>query len=183
MDKQQLRAKMKEKLVSQSREDRETASEVIAEKLFDLAEFKQASIIMFYMSTGSEVSTEGMIKQAISAGKIVAIPVSKVEERKLVASQLIAFNNELQLGPYGILQPKEEYVREIDPEKIELVIVPGLAFDRTGRRLGRGKGYYDRFLSSLPETTPKVGLAFHFQIIDEVPCCSHDFPLTMVISD
>ena len=88
----------------------------------------------------------------------------------------------MKVGPYGILEPKEEYVREIDKEKIELVIVPGLAFDQAGRRLGRGKGYYDRFLFSLPSKTPKIGLAFSFQIVEQVPCDPHDFPLTSVIS-
>ncbi len=181
-DKQQLRIKMKQQLSSQSRDNREAASKEIAVRLFDSDEFKQAKIIMFYAGTDSEVNTEGMIKRALSAGKTIVLPVAKEEDKKLIASQIIDFDKELKLGPYGILEPEEEYVREIDKEKIELVIVPGLAFDRTGRRLGRGKGYYDRFLSSLPSKTPKIGLAFNFQIVERIPCEPHDFPLTSVIS-
>lgn len=181
--KQQLRSKIFKLLAAQSPVNRRRASEKIAAKLFDLTEFKQAKTIMFYVSTDGEVETEHMIKYALSTGKIVAIPVSKVEERKLITSRLIDFDKELQPGPYGILQPKEEFIRQINPEEIELVIVPGVAFTRTGQRLGRGKGYYDRFLSSLPENTPKIGLAFHFQIVESLPCCPHDFTLTSVVSD
>jgi 5-formyltetrahydrofolate cyclo-ligase len=87
----------------------------------------------------------------------------------------------LKLGPYGVHEPVEEKCLRL--ADLDLIIVPGLAFDKSGNRLGRGKGYYDRFLSKLPSDTQSVGLAFDFQILPFVPTTEHDVSVTRVISN
>ncbi|GAG04630.1 unnamed protein product, partial [marine sediment metagenome] len=102
--------------------------------------------------------------------------------RRIIASLLEDSEKELESGPYGILQPQSRYIREMPAEKIDLAVVPGLAFDKSGRRLGRGGGYYDKFLASLPLATPRIGLAFDFQLVKDIPVLSHDVCVTRVIS-
>lgn len=84
------------------------------------------------------------------------------------------------VGQYGILEPVKKC--RVSPEKIGLVVVPGIAFDKKGNRLGRGKGYYDRFLELLPESVPRIGLAFDFQILPFLPVNPHDLSVDSTIS-
>ena len=85
-------------------------------------------------------------------------------------------------GTYGIAQPYLDPQKVLKLKDIDAVVVPGLAFDRSNNRLGRGAGYYDRFLSSLPETIATVGLAFDFQITESLPIGAHDMPLQQIIA-
>jgi 5-formyltetrahydrofolate cyclo-ligase len=121
-----------------------------------------------------------MIKHAQQMGKKVAVPVIRGED-KLIASLLKNSDNALSPGPYGILQPRES--RELSLEEIDLVIVPGVAFDKKGNRLGRGRGYYDRFLKDLTlRGIPSVGIAFDFQVVDNIPTLPHDLPVAKLIT-
>jgi len=182
MSKSRIRKEIKEKLNQQTDAQRLRKSSLIGEKLFNLAEFKRAEVIMFYVAKKREVQTKAMIEQARKLGKKVVVPVILVREKKMIASKIEDYKTELTPGPYGILQPKREYTREVPPEKIDLAIVPGLAFDQQGHRLGRGGGYYDKFLTRLSAGTPHIGLAFDFQVLADLPTFSHDVSVTKVIS-
>jgi 5-formyltetrahydrofolate cyclo-ligase len=108
--------------------------------------------------------------------------VIRRETRDIVPSLLVDYDAELTCGPFGIRHPKEEYIRPVGLNDIDLVIVPGLAFDKAGNRLGRGHGYYDRFLGRLPKDVPTVGLAFAFQILEDFPPLEpHDLSVTTVL--
>lgn len=155
-------------------------SQIIKEKLFGLPEFQNAKNVMFYASFGSEVETIDALKEAIKNGKIVAVPCTDEKEKTMVASQIIDFG-ELVERNFGILEPKEK--KEITPEELDIVIVPAIAFDRKGYRIGYGKGYYDRFLSKLGPNTLKIGLAFDFQVVDSLPREEHDLPVDKVITE
>ncbi|MBF0533205.1 MAG: 5-formyltetrahydrofolate cyclo-ligase, partial [Candidatus Omnitrophica bacterium] len=91
---------------------------------------------------------------------------------------------DMESGPYGILQPKASEDRKLDLDQIDMVIVPGVAFDRNNCRLGRGQGYYDRFLPRLSARTTTVGLAFDFQMLDVIPQIEpHDVPVSCVLNN
>ena len=169
----EIRKEIKEKLNKQSKAQRLRKSRLIKEKLFNLTEFKRAGYVMFYIATDNEVETNFMIAEAQKIGKKIAVPVIFKGEKRLIASLLENFK-ELTPGPYKLLQPQNKYIREIPKEKIDLVVVPGLAFDKEGHRLGRGGGYYDRFLADFPSDTPRIGLAFDFQVVKSLPFLSHD---------
>jgi len=125
-----------------------------------------------------------MLDEAVKNGKKVVVPYIENEAKEIVPSALKGTIEDLELGPYGILQPrKETHPEEFPLEKIDLVIVPGVAFDEQNNRLGRGKGYYDRFLKRLPQGTTTIGLCFDFQIINYLPQESHDFPVSEVITN
>ncbi|NQT22005.1 MAG: 5-formyltetrahydrofolate cyclo-ligase [Candidatus Omnitrophica bacterium] len=172
------------KLKEHTKEEKSYKSDVIKTKLFSSKDFKKAHVVMFYVSKEEEVSTHYMLDDALEDGKKVVIPYITGEAKEIIASELKGAITDLELGPYGILQPRKDSSPEEFPlEKIDLVIVPGVAFDEQNNRLGRGKGYYDRFLRKLPPGTETIGLCFDFQIVGYLPQESHDFPVSRVITN
>ena len=133
---------------------------------------------MFYIAFGGEVNTEEMIRVAKQAGKTVCVPVCK-KDRETMQPAILEEQAQLKKGPYGVWEPVAG--RFVRPDKLDLVIVPGLAFDQKGARLGRGKGCYDRFLASLPQDTPSIGLAFDFQILPSIPTTAQDISVRKII--
>jgi 5-formyltetrahydrofolate cyclo-ligase len=154
-------------------------SELIKNRLFEMKDFQQALTILFYVSYDNEVYTRDMIKESIKLGKNVIVPKSDKENRKLILSKL---NNweDLVKGAYGILEPKE--IDPISIDKIDLIIVPGVGFDKQGRRIGHGKGYYDNLLRNSKKTI-HIGLAFEFQIVEKIPTEAHDVPVQKIITE
>lgn len=155
----------------------------IQKRLFTSPEFVKAKTILFYVATKDEVKTESMIKKAIEYGKRVVVPISNVKKKTLSLSELRSFNEELKPGAFNILEPKEEFIRPVSPEEIDLVIVPGVAFDEKGNRIGYGMGFYDRFLKTVRKDTPVIGLAYNFQIVDEIPIDDKDVTVDKVVTE
>ena len=112
----------------------------------------------------------------------MVIPHINRKTKRMLACEAKDMNKELHHGPYGIRQPKEKSKKPVGLKSINLVIVPGIAFSHDGQRLGRGGGYFDRFLKKLPKKTLKVGLAFDFQIVKDIPFFPHDIPVDLVLS-
>ncbi|MFH1459931.1 MAG: 5-formyltetrahydrofolate cyclo-ligase [Candidatus Omnitrophota bacterium] len=182
MEKQQIRLKILEKLKKQREELRQKRSLKIKKQLFLQPQFLQADTIMFYIAKKDEVDTAAMIKDALKMGKKIVVPVTLVKEKKIIPCQLKGFNKELSRGPYGIYQPKKQFMKKVLLKTIDLIIVPGIAFDRQGNRLGRGGGYFDRFLKKFSKRNVTMfGLAFKFQIVKRLAVLSHDVPLTKLI--
>lgn len=180
--KKRLRQEVLKKLKSQKEEERVKKSSQIAQKLFRLKEFLAAQTVLFYLSMTDEVDTQRMIEETLRQGKKVAVPVIRREAREMVPSLVRDLTRELQAGPHGVRHPRDEYIRPIPLHALDLVVLPGLAFDRAGNRLGRGMGYYDKFLGRLPQRVPTVGLAFDFQVVDDFPPLEpHDFAVTTVL--
>ena len=181
--KKEIRKEIIRRLVDQSPELREERSRNIIDKLLLSEEFKVASTVMTYVSLPTEVSTEYLNQEALKQGKKVAVPYIEPETNELIASEITTIEC-LKKGPLGIYQPTEDLVKRIPLEEIDLIIVPAIAYDANNLRLGRGKGYYDRFLSEGSLASVKtVGLAFNFQIVDSLPITSHDIPVGKVITD
>jgi 5-formyltetrahydrofolate cyclo-ligase len=180
--KAQIRKEIKEKLNRQSNIQRLRKSRLIKDKLFKLAAFKRAKLVMFYIAKDKEVQTRFMITAAQKIGKRIAVPTILVKKKRMIASVLKDVESETSRGPYGLRQPKRQYLRRVPEAKIDLLILPGLAFDKQGHRLGRGKGYYDKFLAGLSANTACIGLAFDFQVLRNLPFLSHDISVDNVIS-
>ena len=151
-------------------------SQQIKKKLFSLPEFRSAKAVMFYVSFNNEVSTHDMIKEALK-NKKVAVP--KVKEKHLILCEIRSFDELDEKDKFDILQPSKS--KEIKKEGVDLIIVPGVGFDRNGHRLGYGFGYYDRFLENVE--IPTIGLAFDFQIVEKLPVYDHDVRMKKVITE
>lgn len=154
----------------------------IIDKLMDSDFYKKARKIMIYISFGTEIHTHEFIKRSLELNKEIYVPITNPKTKEIKPSQLKDFS-ELELGFYNILTPKAEFTRYIDPKVIDLVIVPGVVFDKSGYRIGYGGGYYDRFLPRLDKDVPKIALAFHMQLMDKVPRETFDIPVDYIITE
>lgn len=181
--KQKLRKEILNSRVSIPKDEVDKKSEEITQHLLESDFYKNSKVIMAYIDFRNEVKTESFIKKAVEDGKRVVIPISLVETRQLLLSEIIDYDNELTPGAYGILEPKPEFIREVDPQLVDLVLVPGVAFDNRGYRIGYGAGYYDRFLERVRKETNKVALAFDLQIVEHAHEDSHDFPVQYILTE
>lgn len=182
LTKAKLRERILELLKSQSEEERLKKSRVIAAKLLGIQEYREARTILFYASCKGEVETFEMMKQASQLKKTIGLP-RVINAARFVPARVDDFQA-LESGPYGIAQPKNDEAHNLQTDMIDLVVVPGVAFDRRNNRLGRGQGCYDRFLQSLPKDVPTIGLAFDFQIVDHLPSLdTHDHPVSQVLTN
>jgi 5-formyltetrahydrofolate cyclo-ligase len=178
--KNDIRKRILKLLRNQKEEERFKKSRIIWEKLVKRPEFARASTVLFYASFDGEVDTFEMMKQARELGKRIALPTIVRLQKDLIPTMME--EEDFEIGPYGVKQPKSLWGRSLDVNDIDLVIVPGVAFDKQNNRLGRGAGYYDRFLAKCPASLPVLGLAFDFQILDCLPHPEgHDVPVSGVI--
>jgi 5-formyltetrahydrofolate cyclo-ligase len=138
---------------------------------------------MIYVSLLEEVDTIYIIRKALKLGKRVIIPYIQQDNDELEVSEITALES-LEKGPYGILQPPWDRIKPVPLQTIELIVVPAIAFDKKNMRLGRGKGYYDRFLSKKAiNNAETIGLAFDFQILESLPYDYHDKPVDQVLTN
>ena len=161
-------------------------SSKITERLINLKEFDISSLIMCYTDFKNEVQTGVFINECFKLGKRVAVPLilhDTGSQREMTAFEICDLERDLRPGFYGIREPFDCAEGEINPAEIDLVIVPGVAFDLKKNRIGYGAGYYDRFFKKLKRGCPKVGIAFELQVYDHLPAESHDIPLDMVITE
>jgi len=177
LTKARIRSKILLKLKKQRKEDRDRKSDLIMKKLFRALVFKKAKVVMFFISFGGEVNTKNMIRQAMKLGKKVAVPVCR--KNRILRPSFLAENAKLTRGLYEVYEPAIKKFISLDD--LDLVVVPAVAFDKRGNRLGRGKGYYDCFLHKLPSKTASIGLAFDFQILPSIPTTCLDKEVHKVI--
>ena len=182
-DKILIRKRILNILKNQKEEDRIRKSGLIKDKLFADPGFRCSQTVLFYASFNGEVDTFEIMKQSQQEGKQIALPAIRLKEKKIVPCLVDILEDVLEDGPYGIKQPRMDRARSLDLHAIDLAVVPGVAFDRENHRLGRGAGYYDRFLTDLPKDTPSIGLAFDFQLLDKIPHLEHDIPVSRVLTD
>ena len=155
----------------------------IEAKLFDFANFLEAKIALLYVNGDYEVSTENIIKRSHDYGKIVVLPAFDPVKFEMNLMKVDHFEKELIPGPRGVPEPDASRCKIVPMERIDIAVIPGLAFDEKGGRVGSGKGYYDRLIPRLAITTRKVALTFEEQIIPQVPMESHDKHVDIIITD
>lgn len=183
MNKKELRNKYLKMRKNLQYEEVEKKSKNIIQKLMDTAWYRQSNTIMSYIDFRNEVITRSFIKHALKDNKRIIVPITDMSSKTLILSELKDFDNELCQSSYGILEPKKEYVRVVSCNLLDLVLVPGLAFDTSGYRIGYGGGYYDRLLQRLPQKTITIGLAFEFQIVGNIPVESFDRKVDFIITE
>jgi 5-formyltetrahydrofolate cyclo-ligase len=173
-----LRAEMRRRRAQIPGAERTRLAEEVQQRLFSLAELRTPRTVMVFSSFGSEVPTEDLISGLRARGHRVLLPI--VEDDTLEAVRFEPGDPMIETT-YGPREPAGRV--PVDPDEIDVVIIPGLAFDRRGRRLGYGGAYFDRYLPRLATHAVTVGIGFHRQLVKAVPSDRHDVRLDMVVTD
>lgn len=179
--KKEIRSFILEKRDSVDPKLREQWDNIIFDRLVNSEQYKNAGIIFAFVSFRSEVDTHRIIKRALADNKIICVPKIRSKDTGIELYRIISMND-LEKGYFGILEPSENCL-EVDSRAIDLILMPGAAFDRNGGRLGYGRGYYDRFLEGMDIRVQKLALAYHFQVLDRVPTDKFDVPVDAIITD
>jgi 5-formyltetrahydrofolate cyclo-ligase len=165
-------------------ENKDELSTQIVDKFMQLPEYEAAQTVMFYVDVRAEVRTRQALPKAIESGKRIVVPYC-------VDGLLELFHledmDELETGMYKILEPRADLrdaaAKRPEVDSLDLIMVPGVAFDQQGGRTGHGKGYYDKLLEHAPDTSPLVALAFECQMFPEIPMQAHDIFMDRVVTE
>lgn len=177
------------KRLRQNQADKDGASSRILSIVTALPAYTAAKTVLWYLDVRDEVRTRDWLlgqglQQAKEAGQKVVVPWCEGQTLGLFALQAAG---ELQVGKFGILEPKEtlrtDPAFQVAPQAIDLAIIPGVAFDKQGGRLGHGAGYYDRLLADLRSDCSKLGIGYACQVVEAVPCDSHDVRMDAIVTE
>ncbi len=164
--------------------DKDDVSRVICERFVALPEYDAAGTVMFYVDVRTEVRTRHFLPTVLGHGKWVVVPYCVEGDLELF---LLETMDELETGMYKILEPKADLrslpAKRIEVDELDLIMVPGVAFDRRGARMGHGFGYYDKLLARARADTPLVALAFECQLFPEVPTAPHDVFMDKIVTE
>ena len=163
--------------------EKDSVSSIIVNRFMNLPEYHAAKTIMFYVDVRDEVRTRQALPDAVGSGKRIVVPYCVDGELELFWLENM---DELELGMYRILEPKNELriveSKRLQPTDLDLVMVPGVAFDRNGGRTGHGKGYYDKLLQHARLDAPLIALAFECQMFEKIPAESHDIYMDKIVT-
>lgn len=181
MDKAQLRQQFQRTLLQMPPEERASKSKKISQNLIATEQFQQANAIMTYLSLPHEADTSDVVLCAWQLGKTVVAPRISWQQRHMIPVEIKTLDNGFSSEMHGLRNPVRGV--PIPFEQIDLVVAPGLVFDRNGNRLGRGGSYYDRFFTHNNLRAVRCGFAFAEQLVDSVPITEHDVPMNLLVTD
>ena len=177
MDKKELRSKIRQLKQQMTPQQIEAASKRLTELFLNTEEYKQAKAIYGYLPYNQEIRTVPLLEQALRDGKKVAVPKVYGDAMRFIWMQDLS---RVEKGYAGIPEPVDD--QPVAMDETALVLMPGLAFDRSGNRMGYGGGFYDRFLAQQPNH-PTVALCYDFQLVDEIPVGEYDIPVDRVVCE
>ncbi len=176
--KAELRNRMRRVRAAIHETDRQHLAAQVEDRLFAMPEVREARTVMLFASFGSEIPTDRMVRRLDAEGRTVLLPF--VADGELGAARYRP-GDPTTSSAFGPMEPAARL--PVDPSGIDVVLLPGLAFDRKGRRLGYGGAHYDRYLARMHTAALRVGIAFHQQLVDEVPADVGDEPVDVVVTD
>jgi 5-formyltetrahydrofolate cyclo-ligase len=181
LNKAAIRKQLRDVLERMSDADRHAKSATICSLIAAAPEFTAARVIMLYLSTPFEVDTAPLALRAWQAGKTVVVPKVSWDQRRMLPVEISSLHDQITSTGNGIKEPIAG--RPMPVEFIDLVLVPGLGFTNNGFRIGRGMGFYDRFLAQSEFVGLSCGLSFTEQLVEQLPLLDHDVPLSMLATD
>ncbi len=178
-EKAHVRKDIRDQLKALTQEQWREWSDRITSRLMELSEYKNASTVMVFLSFGREFDTGDIVRHALGMKKIVCAPKVDWQAWQMRPIRIDSIENIVK-DEHGIPEPVGSEV--IDADKIDLILVPGIAFDSYGRRLGRGGGFYDKFLSRVDLRAIRLSPTFDFQVLSHLPCDSHDERVDIILT-
>ena len=180
--KEKIRKEIREIFKKMDKNEIKRRSKYVRENLQKFVFYKRAKRILFYASKEDEVDTWSLMRGALRENKKVYLP--KIKDKNLEIYEIKDLKKDLETGSYSILEPKETCTKLEDIEKLDLILVPLRAADFNKNRIGRGKGFYDRFLKKInSKNIKKIGLCFSFQVFECLPSKKQDVRLDFLITD
>jgi 5-formyltetrahydrofolate cyclo-ligase len=173
-DKFAVRRNMRQLRDAMSLDDVLNLSRAVEDRLFAFKDFSVCQNIIFVLSFGNEVRTDEMITRSLKDHKQIYVPRLIMRERRMEVCEITNMDQEFELGSYDIREPTRSNSKVVSPSIIDAVISPGLAFDRSGGRIGFGGGYFDWLFKQLPDEALRLGVAYEFQVADSIPQDSWD---------
>lgn len=183
-EKRTLRQRITRQLEQLDPEEIRRRSALVTRHLTRHPLWKQTDVVLCFLAMAYEINADDIVAQALADGKRVGVP--RMHGDEIVFYEIESLHDEWDMHPYGVREPRSHLptcVHQEDDSRRYLLVTPGLAFDRCGRRLGRGKGYYDRFLRHAGTNLTPVGVAFAFQVLDEIPVTERDMPVQAVVTE
>jgi 5-formyltetrahydrofolate cyclo-ligase len=181
MDKAQLRRELQNRLLSIKSQQRSEKSRKACQNLVSIPQFQNASTVMMFLSLPQEVDTSESILHAWQLGKAVAVPKVSFKNRHMIPVQINSLETGISTEQSGLQNPTSGIPMAF--EEIDLVVTPGLGFDRKGNRLGRGGSFYDRFFANTELKAARCGFGFAEQVVETIPVAEHDKPVDIVVTD
>jgi 5-formyltetrahydrofolate cyclo-ligase len=177
-----LRAELRQMLQGIGPADHARRSSEACARFIGTAEFKQARAVMIFLPLRYEIDAQPVALAAWQDDKIVCVPLVSHEQKHMLPVRITSLaRSQMSEDHLGLMTPRR--AEPLPIEMLDLVVVPGLGFDATGRRIGRGGGFYDRFLAQKSFRGTTCGLAFEEQVIGEIPCREHDMPCDLIVTD
>lgn len=181
--KQDIRDDVSSKMTTLSAEENDKRRKAIENRLFEFANFLESRIVLLYTPARNEVDTLDIIRRSYMYGKIIVLPAFDATSNATQLYKIDDIDKDLIQGPRGNLEPNAKRCKPVPIDCLDIAIVPGVAMDEKGGRIGQGNGYYDRLIPDLPITTRKVGLVYELQIVPVIPLESHDKYVDIVITE
>ncbi|MCK5784087.1 MAG: 5-formyltetrahydrofolate cyclo-ligase [Desulfobacterales bacterium] len=181
--KQEIRNQIKERLDALSKKEIMEKYGLIEEQLFDFANFREAEVTLLYINHPHEVNSKNILKYCSDSTKEIVLPLFRGENNGTRLYKISDIEKDLKPGANNILEPNPDRCKPVPIDDVDIAIIPGIAFDEKGGRLGLGNGRYDRIISKLPATARKVACATEDQMTQLVPMESHDKYVDIIITD
>ena len=181
MIKKQLRNELRQKLAAIPSEQIAERSQQACERLFEQKEYRKAEVVMVFLSLPHEINTTPVVLRSWQDRKRVLAPKVSWHQRRMLPIEILTLHDVAATTQMGIREPVDG--QPFPVANIDMVIVPGLGFDPNGHRLGRGSGFYDRFLAQSDFAGVRCALAFDEQFVEAIPAGPHDVPIDMLITD
>ncbi|HEX4124395.1 MAG TPA: 5-formyltetrahydrofolate cyclo-ligase [Tepidisphaeraceae bacterium] len=176
-----IRRQLRDMLAAVSDEDRHRKSIAACGLLAGTPEFAAARVVMLFLSMPHEIETSSLALRCWQAGKTVVVPKVSWDQRRMLPVEISSLTSGISTAHPGVLEPSTG--KPMPVTMIDLVVVPGIGFTPSGHRIGRGMGFYDRFLAQEDFVGVSCGLGFEEQVLGQIPVLDHDMPLSMLITD
>ena len=181
--KKSILTEISERLAAFSSEEMAKKQEIIEEKLLEFANFLEAELALLYVRRASELATDKILRISLAARKGIVLPAFSESKHAISLFRINDLDADLKKSSSDRMEPNPDTCKKISLEDIDIAVIPGLAFDEKGGRIGFGEGFYNRLIAKLPETTRKIAIAFEEQIVEHVPMDSRKHNLDIIITD
>jgi len=180
--KKSLIGEVAEKLAQFSEEELAAKRQQIEQNLLEFANFMEAHFALLYIERSSEIPTENIIRKSLEIKKGIALPALSDSKHKISLLRVNNYGKDLIIRDYDILEPNPAVCKKLTLEQIDIAVIPGLAFDEKGGRMGFGEGFYNRLITKLPETTRKISIAYEEQIVEQIQMESRKYNVDIIIT-